>query len=221
MTYLQPRSASISALTSPVWAPFGDEWQSCPPSAIPLPARTPPTVSRRVAGGQTRTSQPISPPAEAVRATSARASAAPSARNPFIFQLPATSFVPIAMLRPRRPASIIRPLRSHRLSGGSTGPSRQEEASCLHAASDPLQSGILHRQGFVRTADPDLRHLGDRRHLPQPRDRHGGRDGRRPEHPRRGFADRAAPGAGPDEGAIRQLVRSRAGKETRFGGPNS
>src|SRR5437016_1798591 len=107
MTWVQPASASISGLISPVNAPFAAAWQSWPPRAMPLPAIRPPTVVSRVAGGQTRSSQPGPPaPAATIRCTRARANATLSSRSPFIFQLPATSFVRTAMLRPHGSVSI-------------------------------------------------------------------------------------------------------------------
>src|SRR5215469_15200432 len=136
---------------------------------MPLPARTAPTSESNVAGGHTRMLQPTSPSAAATSSLSAWASSAPSLRRPFIFQLPATSCVPIAMLRPRWPVPIMLLTRSHQRPGGSTGLERQKEAGRLHAASDPLESGILCRQGALRAADPDLRYLGHRRHFSQPR----------------------------------------------------
>src|ERR1700730_10710411 len=107
MTWVQPASASISGLISPVNAPFAAPWQSCPPRAMPLPAIRPPTVVSMVAGGPTRSWQPgPSLPAETIRWARACASAELSSRNPFIFQLPATSFVRTAMLRPHGSVSI-------------------------------------------------------------------------------------------------------------------
>src|SRR3981081_1817655 len=124
---------------------------------MPLPAVMAPTVESKVAGGHTRSSQPSPPPAAPARSASSRANAAPSLRKPFIFQLPATSVVPIAMLRPPCPVTIICRLRSHPGAGGSTGPAPHiEEAVCLHASGDPLESGVLPRQAAVRPVDPDL-----------------------------------------------------------------
>src|SRR6266851_1104437 len=145
---------------------------------MPLPAVMAPTVESKVAGGHTRSSQPSPPPAAIARFASSRASAAPSSHRPFIFQLPATSVVPIAMLRPPCPVTIIRCLRSHRRAGGSTGPDPRIEAVCLHAPGDPLESGIFRRQAAVRPPDPDLRDLGDRRYLPHRFVRYVGRHGR-------------------------------------------
>ena len=104
-----------------LWARRGNPAR---PSAMPLPARVPPPRRARSPAGRREARSRARPPAAAARCASARASAAPSSRKPFIFQLPATSFVRIAMLRPRCPAPIIRPTRSHRRSGGSIGPGR-------------------------------------------------------------------------------------------------
>src|SRR6266851_2935021 len=93
MTWLQPASRNISALMQPVNAPEAAAWQSWPPSATPPPASaSPPSTPligpSSVAGGQTSRSQACG---SFARSAMARASAIPSARRPFIFQLPATS----------------------------------------------------------------------------------------------------------------------------------
>src|SRR3954471_10825758 len=88
IAWLQPTSLSISALSEPVNAPFGAAWQSWPPSAM-LPCRTSPTRTSRVAGGHTRRSQARR--LLLARFASSAARPRPSARNPFIFQLPAIS----------------------------------------------------------------------------------------------------------------------------------
>ena len=87
------------------------------------------------------------------------------------------------------------PPRSHRHAGGSTSPGRQNEAICLHATGNPLESGLSRRQSAVRSSDPDFRSVGHRRHFPQPLDRYGDRHRRRPEDPWRGIAGGRATGA--------------------------
>src|SRR5215212_1285121 len=89
IAWVQPTSRSISALIEPVKAPFGAAWQSWPPSAMPLPCSASATSTSRVAGGHTRSSQPSR--AALARSANSRASPKPSARSPFIFQLPAIS----------------------------------------------------------------------------------------------------------------------------------
>src|SRR5260370_14561957 len=74
---------------------------------MPLRKKRPHTVVGGGAGGKKRSSKRAPPaPAATIRCTRARANATPSSRSPFIFQLPATSFVRTAMLRPHGSVSI-------------------------------------------------------------------------------------------------------------------
>src|SRR6516225_9995654 len=182
---------------------------------MPLPASTLPTVVSKLAGGQMSSWQPgPPPPATMVRWARLRASAAPSSRSPFIFQLPATSFVRTAMLRPHGRISISGP-RSYRHAGGSTCLPAKTEAICLHAPSDSLQGWVLRRQGTIRSPDPDLRDLGHWGHFPQPPDRYGNRYGWRPKHPRRGFTGGDAPGDRAPKRAVWRRDRYSAGQKAR------
>src|SRR4030095_5821662 len=78
------------AATSPVWAPFALAWQFWPPTSTPLPLAALPTARPRVGGGQISTSRSLQPACFTPSATPV-AKARPSARRPFIFQLPAMS----------------------------------------------------------------------------------------------------------------------------------
>ena len=206
MTWLQPASASISALMSPVKAPFGAAWQSCPPSAMLLPARA---CRHRRQQARRRANQQLAgrPPRRrsSPAAPEPRASAVPSSRNPFIFQLPATSFVRTAMLRPHGPASISGPT-SHRHAGGSTGPDADQNRGQLPPCSKrsarkagPLSSRRLFGLLILSFG---VWGIGDifRNHPTG----YGGRYGRRPEHPCRGIADGHAPRARTAERAVRR-----------------
>ena len=95
MTWVQPASASISALMSPVKAPLRRAWQSWPPSAMPLPAMTSHTCGQQRCrrADQQLAGRRFAPASALARSASSPASASPSARSPFIFQLPAMSFV--------------------------------------------------------------------------------------------------------------------------------
>src|SRR5215204_869193 len=88
MTAEAPASASISAEISPVKAPSGSGWQSCPPMATGEPRVSSANAAISVAGGQiSRSAAGVMPPAPAMIARSSDA----DVFNPFIFQLPATS----------------------------------------------------------------------------------------------------------------------------------
>src|ERR1700739_4368411 len=84
-----PASASISGEISPVCAPEALGWQSCAPTANDFsPLALAAKAETRVAGGQTRISALVIPPA----APASIASNSPmEAFRPFIFQLPAIS----------------------------------------------------------------------------------------------------------------------------------
>jgi hypothetical protein len=73
---------------------------------MPLPTSAPPTAASIVAGGQTSKSQRGEPTCP--RAASALAKAIPSARSPFIFQLPATSFLNAITFPQAAPATQLR-----------------------------------------------------------------------------------------------------------------
>src|SRR3984885_11446986 len=89
MTALAPASASISAEISPVWAPDGLGWQSCPPIARAFePRALSAKAITRVAGGQTRRS---ARPATFEALASMASNSPLDALRPFIFQLPAIS----------------------------------------------------------------------------------------------------------------------------------
>jgi hypothetical protein len=79
---------SISAATSPVWAPDGSAWQSWPPIATGEPRAARANSAIRVAGGHTIRSALL---ANAGAAAMILESSAAEAASPFIFQLPATS----------------------------------------------------------------------------------------------------------------------------------
>ena len=57
MTSRAPASAIISAAMSPVWAPEGAAWQSCPPIITGDPAAAATAAAISVAGGQIAMSQ--------------------------------------------------------------------------------------------------------------------------------------------------------------------
>jgi len=82
MTAEAPASLSISALISPVNAPNGSAWQSCPPMAMRA-AAAPAARATSVAGGQIRmsTSGGDLNAASATNSISGR-----DAASPFIFQ---------------------------------------------------------------------------------------------------------------------------------------
>src|SRR5436305_1477270 len=89
MTALAPASASISAERSPVWAPDGLGWQSCPPIVRPFEPRAfAANTEMRVAGGHT--SRSALPATFSVPASMASNSLIEEF-SPFIFQLPAIS----------------------------------------------------------------------------------------------------------------------------------
>src|SRR6266849_9853784 len=233
MTWLQPASRNISALMEPVKAPEAAAWQSWPPSATPLPASaSPPSTSpigpSSVAGGQTSRSQACG---SFARSAMARASAMPSARRPFIFQLPATSSFRsgISVLHAARasaPANVaampgdlyVRTYDHTGIRGGQPAAIPAKSGILRHDASDPHQSGLDHRQGPVRALDHLVRVLG---HLyaiglllgALARYRH--RCGRRAEHPRRRSAARLAARARAAARAIRYLDRPAAGQAAR------
>src|SRR5262249_9781780 len=73
---------------SPVWAPDGLAWQSCPPTPTGLPRQMSTTRATSVAGGHNTISGAPAPRPRAA-STIAVASAVPAAHRPFIFQLPA------------------------------------------------------------------------------------------------------------------------------------
>src|SRR5438445_644720 len=58
MTQLAPASRSMGAEMSPVRAPLGSVWQSCPPTATGLPRSMSATAARTVAGGERRSEVP-------------------------------------------------------------------------------------------------------------------------------------------------------------------
>jgi len=91
MTQVAPASRSIGAEISPVCAPLGFAWQSCPPTITADPASMRATVKISVAGGQTSTSQPSPSPPRRSRASAASGATicAAVSVSPFIFQLPA------------------------------------------------------------------------------------------------------------------------------------
>src|SRR5229473_3608473 len=228
MTWLQPASRNISALIEPVKAPEAASWQSWPPSATPLSASASPTAASRVAGGQTRRSRACG---SFARSAMARASAIPSARRPFIFQLPATSpfrsgISVLHAARASAPANVaaapghpyVRSYDHTGIRGGQPAAIPAKSGILRHDASDPHQSGLDHRQGPVRALDHLLRVLG---HLyaiglllgALARYRH--RCGRRAEHPRRRSAARLAARARAAARAIRYLDRPAAGQAAR------
>ena len=90
MTWLAPASFSISADTSPVWAPLALAWQFWPPTRSPLPRAASAIAATSVDGGQTSNSRSLQPACFTPAATSLT-SARASARRPFIFQFPAIS----------------------------------------------------------------------------------------------------------------------------------
>ena len=89
MTWLAPASFSIAAEMSPVCAPEAFMWQSCPPTAM-RPAASAAIGPISVAGGHSSTSERGVGWAAISASTSARL-----AVTPFIFQLPAASFLRI------------------------------------------------------------------------------------------------------------------------------
>src|SRR6266851_195095 len=233
MTWLQPASRNISALMQPVNAPEAAAWQSWPPSATPPPASaSPPSTPligpSSVAGGQTSRSQACG---SFARSAMARASAIPSARRPFIFQLPATSAFRsgISVLHAARasaPANVaampgdlyVRTYDHTGIRGGQPAAMPAKSGILRHDASDPHQSRLDHRQGPVRALDHLVRVLG---HLYAigfllgAFARYRRRCGRRPQHSGRGFA--AGPGtrAGTDARAIRHRDRPAASEAAR------
>ena len=86
MMALAPASFSISAERSPVWAPEALGWQSCAPTATPLPLAFSAKLEIKVAGGQTSKS---ALPAKAPAPANIASNSAMEALMPFIFQLPA------------------------------------------------------------------------------------------------------------------------------------
>src|SRR5262245_9737741 len=78
---------------SPVWAPAGSAWQSCPPIITDEPRAEAANSRIKVAGGHTINSALLfsSAAPDRILANSAR-----DAANPFIFQLPATSGIKLS-----------------------------------------------------------------------------------------------------------------------------
>ncbi len=102
ITWVAPASASIATEMSPVWAPEAAAWQSCPPT--PMWAARAAMRERSVAGGQ-RTMSTAGAGWAATRAsTSARCAVVP-----FIFQLPAASFLRMPSLLGSGRAGCCRP----------------------------------------------------------------------------------------------------------------
>src|SRR6266566_3779397 len=170
MTWLQPASRNISALIQPVKAPEAAAWQSWPPRATRLPATASPTVASRVAGGQTSRSQACGPRA---RSAIARASAIPSARFPFIFQLPATrplrSAISVLQAVLATAPAIVATTPAHPYVGthdhtgireGQPTARPAKPSFSHHDATHPRQSGLNHRQDPVRALDRRVRVLG-------------------------------------------------------------
>src|SRR5690606_22626132 len=104
IAYAQPTSFSIAPETSPVYAPLPARAEtSCDPSRMPEPLSRSATLFRYGYGGNHRIR--AEPPAP-TPAFNASTRAALTAREPCIFQFPATSLVRAVMASIRAPMSV-------------------------------------------------------------------------------------------------------------------